>query len=303
MYDVASVTKIFPALLALHCIDNGLLSLDDTVVSFVPEITVPNAELACIRHLLTYTYVLERSTNAVPYERASAADVFDFMYGRQLAAVPGTTYEYANTCANILGVVLERVLQRNLYEAIEELILRPLGMKDSTFAPTDKSLVPPTEIVPWRGTIQGVVHDEQSFIFQRDGFNPGCAGLFSTAGDILQVVEMILRGGVRNGIRILKEDSVALMKQNAIRDINGCASLGWDVHRPKYMGAMSSEHMIGKTGFTGACCVVDTQTGYSFVLLSNRTFPVRPKDSEAIDRVRRSIADIVFKRDASILYV
>jgi CubicO group peptidase (beta-lactamase class C family) len=98
-----------------------------------------------------------------------------------------------------------------------------------------------------------------------------------------------------SGKRVLKENSVALMKQNAIRDINGSASLGWDVNRPKYMGSMSSEHMIGKTGFTGTCCEVDTQTGYGFVMLSNRTFPVRPKDSDSIDRIRREIADIVFK--------
>jgi CubicO group peptidase (beta-lactamase class C family) len=294
-YDVASITKAVPVgLLALSFIDQGRLGLDEQVIRYIPEITIEGRETTLIRHLLTYTYVLEKNPDPnFSYENYKAQDVFDFLYHRPFAFPPGTRYQYSNTPANLLGIILERISGKKLYALAQELVLEPLRMSHSTFRPAMKDTIPPTEITPWRGEIQGVVHDETSFILQREGFDAGCAGLFSTADDLLNVAEMMLDGGTFKGAKILSPETVSLAAANALTSIGASSGIGWELNQPAFMGSYSDEHMIGKTGFTGTCIIIGQRQKKALVLLSNRTYPQRG-DVGGIASVRRDISDIVF---------
>ena len=61
------------------------------------------------------------------------------------------------------------------------------------------------------------------------------------------------------------------------------------------MGKYAHPRTFGKTGFTGTSCVVDLERGKALVILSNRTFPKRPKNDDAIYQLRADIADIVLE--------
>ena len=296
VYDVASITKSVPlGLLALSYIQEGKLGLDEQVIKYIPEISIPDREKGLIRHLLTYTYVLAKNPDPnFSYEHQTTADIFDFLYHRPFAFLPGTQYQYSNTPANLLGIILERISGKKLYALAQERILTPLKMNRSTFHPDARKEIPPTEIVPWRGEVQGVVHDETAFIFEREGFDPGCAGLFSNAPDLLNVAEMVLNNGAIKGRPLFTPDSVELMTANALEGIQKSAAIGWELNQPKFMGTHAHERMVGKTGFTGTCIVVDIKSGKGFVLLSNRTYPHRALDAKAISAVRRDVADIIF---------
>lgn len=295
IYDLASITKSVPvALLTLLFIERGKLSLDDNVTKYIPEINIKNAEKGLIRHLLIYTYALKKNSDPnFSYEDSVAKDIFDFHFRREFDFLPGTQYRYGNAPANLLGIILERISGETLYDLAEKMIFLPLGMKCSTFLPLEKDKIPPTEIVSWRGTIQGVVHDETAFILQREGYRAGCAGLFSNVDDLLNSLEVIQNNGVFNGKRIFGEQTITLMTTNALDDIGQSHSMGWELNQPRFMGRYAHERMIGKTGFTGTCCIADLITGWSLVLLSNRTYPKRD-NHEAFYGLRRDIADIIF---------
>ncbi len=295
IYDLASITKSIPvALLTLLFIERGKLSLDDRVIKYIPEIHIGYAEKGLIRHLLTYTYALKKNTDPnFSYENSSAKDVLDFHFRREFEFLPGTQYQYGNAPANLLGIILERISGERLDVLAEKMISLPLGMKHSTFHPRDKHQVPPTEIVSWRGTIQGIVHDETAFILQREGYIAGCAGFFSNVDDLLNVLEMIQNNGEFKGRRILREKTIAFMTANALSDIGQSHGMGWELNQPRFMGRFAHERMIGKTGFTGTCCIADLVTGRSFVLLSNRTYP-RRGNNESFYQLRRDIADTIF---------
>lgn len=294
VYDTASITKTIPvALLALKCIEQGELSLEDQVIKYLPEITIPDAENALIKHLLTYTYVLKKSPDPnYSHEFLQAADIFDFLYHREFQFLPGTHYEYSNTPGNLMGMIIEKVSGEKLYTLAKKLVFEPLEMKSTTFAPRDKENIPPTEVVSWRGVVQGEVHDEQASVLRKAGFNPGCAGLFSNVGDLLNVAGMMLNRGVYKGEKIFDEETIALMTTNALSGIGESSGIGWELNQPKFMGQYAGDQTIGKTGFTGTVIVADLERGIGFVLLSNRTYPERGSTA-AINEVRRDISDMV----------
>ncbi len=295
VYDTASITKTIPvALIALKFVEQEKLSLEDKIMEYVPEITTPHADEALIRHLLTYTYVLKKNSDPnFSYEHLQAKDVLDFLYKRELEYLPGTHYQYGNAPANLLGVVLERLSGEKLYTLAQKMIFEPLGMHDSTFHLINKELIPPTEITSWRGEIQGIVHDETAYLLQNGGFDPGCAGLFSSVGDLLNVAEMTLNEGLYKGDKIFDKRTIDMMKSDALEEIGQSHGIGWELNQPRFMGRYTNESMIGKTGFTGTCCIVDPISGLAMVLLSNRTYPKRG-NSDAFYALRRDIADIVF---------
>ena len=61
------------------------------------------------------------------------------------------------------------------------------------------------------------------------------------------------------------------------------------------MGEYSTSHTFGKTGFTGTLCVCDIEKGVAYVILSNRIFPKRSINAEAINSFRRKIGNIFLK--------
>jgi len=58
--------------------------------------------------------------------------------------------------------------------------------------------------------------------------------------------------------------------------------------------SLLSGERFGKTGFTGTSVALDMEKGIGLVILSNRTYPFRPKNMSAIATVRADIAAIVF---------
>ncbi len=295
VYDVASITKSVPVgLLALQLVERGKLSLDDRVIDLLPEVTTAGAEVALVRHLLTYSYVLKK-TEGFSFEWASAQDIFNFLFSGELAFMPGTQYQYSNTPFLLLGLIIERITGEKLYTLARERVFEPLNMRYATFAPVNADSIPPTEITSWRGKVQGVVHDETAYILRRDGFDAGCAGLFTSADDVLNVAEMILGDGAFRGARLFEPETVPLMETNALGAIGTWSGIGWELNTPRFMGQYSHEHMLGKTGFTGTCVVIDPKSKKAFVLLSNRTFPKRPPNVDAINAVRRAVADVIFR--------
>ena len=62
------------------------------------------------------------------------------------------------------------------------------------------------------------------------------------------------------------------------------------------MGAHVGPKVFGKTGFTGTSIMVDVDNKRALVILSNRTYPKRPENDDAIYAFRRDIAEIVWNR-------
>src|SRR3989344_7258767 len=275
LYDLASITKSIPLVsLALTLATEnpgrlpGRFNLPGKVVEYLPELQ--NDHGATIEDLLRYRVTGPRLSQ-LGFKTFEEIRTYVFEHGFDGPAGDGA---YSNLPAFLLGVIVERVTGEILPALANRYFFEPLGMSDTTFFPSDLERIAPTEIVDDE-EIRGIVHDESARVFARARRAVGHAGLFSTAPDLLKFLEALLNG-----------------KLPAI--VEGAQKgLGWEVKRD-WMGSKGSERVFGKTGFTGTSILCDVERGIGLVILSNRTYPHRPRDNSAINAFRKDIADIVF---------
>jgi CubicO group peptidase (beta-lactamase class C family) len=204
------------------------------------------------------------------------------IFATGFADLPGESH-YSNLPAYLLGIIAERVGGKKIDVLARETFFEPLNMSSTFFGlgpeSTDISVystIAPTETEE-SGDVVGIVHDESARAFAREGIAVGHAGLFSNAPDLTTFLEALLAG------------SFPYIVKGAQK------GLGWELNRGTFMGSHFGPRTFGKTGFTGTSVVCDCDRGIGLVILSNRTYPSRPHNNEAISAFRRSIADLVLK--------
>ncbi|HSG09019.1 MAG TPA: serine hydrolase domain-containing protein [Longimicrobiales bacterium] len=154
IYHWASITKTFTAISILQLRDRGLLSLDDPVVRYVPELREvhnpfgPMEEIT-IRHLLSHSagfragsWPWSEGEPWEPYEPTEWSQLVAMMPYTRILFEPGSRYSYSNPGIIFLGRVIEKVTG-DVFEAyVEKNIFRPLGMSRAYFDHTPWHLLP-----------------------------------------------------------------------------------------------------------------------------------------------------------------
>lgn len=294
-YDIASVTKVFTALVLLRLVQEGRVDLDKAVSHYIPEFdTELKKNKVLVRHLVTYTLDLRLPSLASLKEQAPLEIIMTILEA-PLQGDPGERVLYVNATAILMGLIAMNVTNTSLGKLIQEFFLEPLGLLHTTLSPLalfNKERIAPTEICPWRKkTLQGEVHDESTHILQKC-FDLGAAGLFSTVPDLLTLGEVLINRGRMRGNQYFSPETIRSMCH---RDGEQERVFAWCHNAHRYMGKKCSQETFGMTGFTGCSIVCDYARGVGIVLLSNRTWPTRPKNSDAINEVRRDVADIVYR--------
>ena len=301
LYDVASITKAIPtSCLALKLIEEGRLDLSGRLVDYVPEFRGSFRDQVRIEHLLTHT--LDFDFRLSDKKDSPPQEILDSILQARLRTPPGAVFCYANATSILLGLVIERASGLRLDKAANTYFFEPLAMRATTFFPATLAgapVVAPSEDDPWRGRVVcGEVHDESAWAL-RPLMVAGSAGLFSTVPDLLRFLAMLLKGGESQDVRFFKPETVGLMHTNALpQRLGSMAALGWELNNASYMGRRRTSATFGKTGFTGCTIVADAGAGAGLVLLTNHIFPRRRADRSVINRVRSTLADIVFETPA-----
>ncbi|MCL2220616.1 MAG: beta-lactamase family protein [Chitinispirillia bacterium] len=303
LFDCASVTKSIPvSTLALWMIDRGKLSIDNRLIDFVPEYTGSYRKDITVKHLLTHT--LDFDFRLSEFKDLAPEELLGAIISVKMKGPPGEKFCYANATSILLGMVLESAGAKSLQILAKEIFFDPLEMQDTTFFPAENAIknCVPTEDDPWRGrVIQGEVHDESAWAL-RGIMTAGSAGMFSTVGDLLKFVGMLVGGDSGRTTEttaparssFFKPETVQAMYTNQIPHIDGqCTGLGWELNQP-YMGTNRTPATIGKTGFTGATVIMDIPRKSGLVLLSNYTWPTRKPNRDMINEVRAGLADLIF---------
>ncbi|MBN1263084.1 MAG: beta-lactamase family protein [Candidatus Pacebacteria bacterium] len=302
VFDLASITKSVPtACLALLLIEEGKLGLDDQLIKYLPEFKNSDRKLVLIRHLLTHTLDFNRSFRLSALKNKKPAQILEAIYTTEFQTKPGQNFYYANANSVLLGLVVEKIFGQSLDKIAQKKFFKPLGMKKTAFHPLklfSRDEIVPTEIDPWRGrVIQGEIHDESAWAL-RPRIIAGSAGLFSTAGDLLIFLKMILNYGTLAGKKYFKKETIQKMITNQINGLGLSTGLGWEINQPKFMGHYCGEKTFGKTGFTGCFCLGDIKKQVAFVFLCNATYPKRkPRQvySKNINQLRADLANLVLK--------
>jgi len=139
---IGSVTKTYTAVLIMQLVEEGKLSLDDTIDTWFPQ--QPNGDKITIRMLLSHTSgianyisgenVMEGKWTSewAPMDLVTEANKLDPV------SVPGSREShYANTNYILLGLIVEEVTGNSWAQEIKSRIIEPFNLKDTTFLGTE----------------------------------------------------------------------------------------------------------------------------------------------------------------------
>lgn len=292
IYDLASLTKVIATTnAAMICVDRNLFSINDKVTKYIPAFAANGKEEITIKNLLMHNSGLPAFKKYYTMYN-SPGEVLNDIYSSSLVYKTGTKTIYSDLGMITLGKIIEKVTGKRLDVFCSEEIFKPLEMNDTYFNPPSllRYRIAPTEFDNyWRKRLLiGEVHDETASLLNGVA---GHAGLFSTAGDISKVLQMLLQKGVYNGNRIIDSSTV---KSFTSRRSNG-RGLGWDMKSPtgSSAGDLFSDKSYGHTGFTGTSVWTDPERDLFAVFLTNRVYPTR--DNNKIIKIRPELHNMIIK--------
>lgn len=246
LYRIASMTKPVTSVAFMTLVEEGRVALDTPVAKVLPELAglqvriagghagqpfetepvdAPMRMIDLLRHTSGLTYSFQGRTPIDAAYGAARLDVFHQTrssddYIAALAALPlefspGAGWNYS-VATDVLGIVIERLSGQSLDVFLEERIFAPLGMTDSFFVLPNEKAARLTDA--WQLDGEGVrtLYDrgEASRWRATPGSFSGGGGLISTTQDYHRFCTMLLRGGERDGVRLLSPKTVALMTAN-----------------------------------------------------------------------------------------
>ncbi len=313
MFWIASMSKAMTSTVFMMLVDEGKVKIDDPVEKYLPEFKgqkvasasggepQPPQRPITIKDILTHTSgLITPGDSRIKRTHVLKENVAQFA-SMPLLREPGTKFEYNNAGIDTAGRIIEVVDGRPYVEVMQKRLFGPLGMKDTTFWPTeeqgnrwarsarltadrsgledvhqDKGLTPALIQKLGQGvTVPAAVMADMGMDMRscyHDHYGEPAGGIFSTAVDVGRFCQMLLNDGVFEGRRYLSAEALKQMTSVQTGDIpvnpQEAWGLGWTIKIRADEGPS-----IGSFGHRGArrpVMWIDRQNGLAMVLLVAR---------------------------------
>ena len=133
-YRLASVTKQFTAAAILLLVEEGRMTLDDSVRRWLPSLPA-SADSITVRHLLTHSSGLIDYEDVMPSDFSGQlhdADVLRLLESQDKTYFPpGTGYRYSNSGYALLALTVERASGQSFADFLRSHLFQPLGMANT----------------------------------------------------------------------------------------------------------------------------------------------------------------------------
>src|SRR5688500_17260004 len=136
-FRIGSVTKQFTSMLVMQLREQGKMTLEDSVCLYV-EPCPTTWKPVTIHHLLTHTSGIPTYTALPAWRETMMApktieQMLGFFRDLPLQWTPGERYAYNNSGYFLLGVVIEKIAGKKYEQALQDMILTPLGLHDTGY--------------------------------------------------------------------------------------------------------------------------------------------------------------------------
>ena len=249
--------------LVMTFVDQGKISLDEKVSNYLPMFTKYGKNFITIRQCLSEVTGIKTCN---PSGASLEEEVDGFASKCDIETNPGLAFEYNNTGITIAARICEIVGKRGFEQLMNERIIRPLGMRTTSF--------------------------------HSDGKPNPSSGALSAAGDYINFLSLFLNKGLFNGKQVLSEK--ALEEMSKVQ-----TSLGMMKNTPKItdgynyaLGSWSQEVDIknntltlGCPGLFGTYPWVDKCRGYAAIIFKKNNSGEITKAS--FTDIKRLIDDVI----------
>ena len=249
IFRIRSETKPVTGVAMMILYEQGLWKLDDPISKYVPEfadlriatgvdasgqpILAPLSRPPTMRELMTHTagfaYGLADDPNspadqayyrAGVLQSASLSDLVQKVSELPMYSEPGQLWRYS-VAADIQGYIVEKLSGQTLPVFMEEHIFTPLKMVDTGFWLPPEKTDRLASLYVWGPKVKKLVPAEGFMVLdisKPPAMASGGGGLVSTNADYARFAQMLLNGGELDGKRILKPETVKLMRTNMLSD-------------------------------------------------------------------------------------
>ena len=335
MFWIASMTKSFTATAFMMLVDEGKVDINDPVEKYLPEFKGQQVaddkerkQLRLPAHPITIREVFSHTSGicipqdpAVKHTGVLKDEVAQ--YGAiPLLREPGTKFEYNNTGIDTAGRIIEVISGKSYADFIQERLLTPLGMKDTTFWPNEeqgKRLSRSSRFTADNSGLENIdfAKDFTASAIERMSkgivvphevlvnFGMGkiseytvraaepAGALFSTAADVTKFCQMLLRGGEYGGKRYLSVKAISQMTTGQTGDVSvnpmETYGLGWFVKKVPHEGLTPGAY--GHRGARRTVMWVDPTQGLTFVIMLQRMDMTGDQQKELYEGFMKAAAE------------
>lgn len=310
LFDVASITKVFTALIFAKLRAEGRISehtrLRELSFMDVPEEKGDITLFSLLCHtsgLPGYEPFFRRvldDNGKIGSDGGSEAGelIIRAILSMPLVGTPGERILYSDPGYILLGHIIEQVSGSPLDRLLDEYVSVPIGLVDTCFRPLvsfphcEAGRIVSTGI-PAEATKEriGEVWDQNCAVF---GGVSGHAGVFSTAFDLEKLSRELFRShrGSESGV---KREELAFLMHDVRDNSGGIRRVGFDVPsgEDSLAGRYFSGNSAGHLGFTGVSLWLDFDRYAGMVFLTNRVY--YDGDMKEFNLLRRRVHDMAWE--------
>lgn len=252
---IASCSKWLSAALIMTFVDDGSLKLEDSIGKYLPVMTENGKGSITIRQCLSHLTGIKagtiRETNEAMKNINSMDEAIELIAKQPMEGAPGKTFHYSSTGLQIGGAIIEKISGKDFETLFAERIARPCQMTQTDFGKGKVAM-------------------------------PAGSG-WSTAGDYIKFLTMILDEGTYKGKRVLSKESVIEMQKNyvtpGVKVVYSPAEAGnWGYGLGEWVmddaGAGKRSDAVTSPGLFGSFPWIDRKLEYAAFLL---TFNINSK--------------------------
>ena len=323
LFLLYSNTKILMATLLWKLFEQGLLSFNDTVCTYLKDFGKHGKEGITLFQLITHQAGFPNQE--VPREAwLSHEQVLKAVCDFQLEWAPGSKVSYHGLSAHwVLAMVVEQITGLDFRQAVHDLVLKPLGLErdlymglpstsstvsqnvaylyepqSADFKPFEHGSAREPERVCQQHVQSMKLRFESSDVAWQTAGIPG-GGAYGSAKGMALLYQMMLQGGVYNGIRFLSEKTLSYAIQNYTADRDD-EMMGMPMHRGlgphlrghgvniRGLGTLASPGVFGHGGVGTSYAWADPQRKFSFAYVTN-TRLADPWHSKRLEMVSNAV--------------
>ncbi|MCS5490365.1 serine hydrolase domain-containing protein [Algoriphagus limi] len=179
-FGIASITKLFTAIIILQLVEEGKIQLSDSLNELLPAFKIPEGDRITVHHLLLHISGLPNENDAI-YLAPTAPKEFVQKTLENESHTFGE-FNYANIDYVLLGLIIEKIDQKTWENSVQKRILENLEMNETGFL--DKGNYPDDFAYSFSFNKEGVRQADPLF-FIENFYAAGC--MYSTAEDLLKL--------------------------------------------------------------------------------------------------------------------
>lgn len=231
IFRIASMSKLIVAVGALKLYEEGKFLLDDPVKKYIPQLAdlqvKPDQKKDSLVKLERDITIRDLFRVTAGFGETLFGDVGKTpdQYVEQLSKIPlryqpGARWVYGGNEIKLLGILVEKITNKNLHDYLNEVICKPLGMTTTGFyveAPNADKLT--GFYMFGNGQLKSAENLQTSPFLKLPLIRNGSGGMVSSVQDLANFYNMILHYGSFKGKQVLRPQTVELLITNQIANI------------------------------------------------------------------------------------